>query len=329
MKECFNEDYLVKSQDYGSVMDEIIIPELKKRARTQTVSGKDKFPLHCVMFSAENARGTVVIVHGFTENVYKYSEMIWSFLMNRFSVIAYDQRGHGLSGRAENLPHPSATHVDHFEDYVEDLKIICQEILPGFPKPWNIFAHSMGGAVTALYLESCTDTFSAAVLCAPMIAPNISGVPVWLASGMCRTACHSGRGKRIPFFMKPYSGPEDFKTSCATDPERFAWYDAVKASRKEYWNSVPTYQWILESIHVTGKILSPGKPESITCPVLLSTADHDFSVMPDPQKRFIERVRNGRHLFVKDSRHEIFRSVNDVFFPWWHEVLTFLEEVAE
>ena len=62
MKECFNEDYLVKSQDYGSVMDEIIIPELKKRARTQTVSGKDKFPLHCVMFSAENARGTVVIV---------------------------------------------------------------------------------------------------------------------------------------------------------------------------------------------------------------------------------------------------------------------------
>ena len=48
--------------------------------------------------------------------------------------------------------------------------------------------------------------------------------------------------------------------------------------------------------------------------------------MPEPQKEFIDRVPNGKHLFVKDSRHEIFRSVNAVLFPWWHEILNFLKE---
>ena len=158
-----------------------------------------------------------------------------------------------------------------------------------------------------------------------MIAPN-TGVSPFLASAMCRTACFFNRDKNYPFIMKPYSGPEDFSASCATDPARFAWYDAVKASRQDFWNSVPTYRWTLESIAVTDKILAPGAPESITCPVLLSTAENDNSVMPLPQEHFISRVPKGKHIFVKDARHEIFRSVNDVFFPWWHENLLFLKE---
>ena len=67
----------------------------------------------------------------------------------------------------------------------------------------------------------------------------------------------------------------------------------------------------------------PGAPERIACPVLLTAADKDFSVMPEPQKKFIARVPKGRYMFFRNSRHEIFRSTNDVLFPWWHEVLSF------
>ena len=135
-----------------------------------------------------------------------------------------------------------------------------------------------------------------------------------------------GLAKKNPFFMKPWSGPEDFATSCATDPERFAWYDGIKTSYPEFRNSIPSYQWSLESIGVTAKILAAGAPESISCPVLLFTAEHDHSVMPGPQEQFISRVPKGRQLFVRNARHEIFRSSNDVFFPWWHENLLFLKE---
>ena len=87
----------------------------------------------------------------------------------------------------------------------------------------------MGGAVASLFLEKYPEVFSAAVLCAPMIAPQTRGVP-------------------FPVVMKPWSGPENFATSCATDPRRFAWYDSVKTSTKAFHNSVPSYRWTHESL---------------------------------------------------------------------------------
>jgi lysophospholipase len=175
-------------------------------------------------------------------------------------------------------------------------------------------------------MEQHPDFFRAAVLSSPMIAPNIGGFPPFLASAVAACAGLLGKRKNNPFFMKPYSGPEDFESSCATDPKRFAWYDEIKASRTDFQNSVPSYGWSNESIHVTGKILAPGAPEKITCPILLFTADKDSSVMPDPQRQFISRISNGKQVFVKNSRHEIFRSTNDVLFPWWHEVIGFYHQ---
>lgn len=321
-----NQIFLVNSPDYAAVMNETVLPELDSIREDRMISGKGGMPLFCSVFRPENPVGTVLIVHGFTENICKYSELIYSLVHHDYSVVAYDQRGHGRSGRAEGLPHPSVTHVDRFEDYVEDLEMICDAVLRSCPKPWKILAHSMGGAVTALYLEKHHDVFSSAVLCSPMISPNLGGIPAFVVKPFCFAACLFGRGKQYPFFRKPYAGPEAFETSCATDPERFAWYDAVKAARVEFQNSVPSYGWIKESVAVTGKILAPGAPESISCPVLLSAADMDTAVMPEPQKAFISRVPEGKYLFVKGTRHEIFRSRNAELFPWWEEVINFLKE---
>ena len=323
------DNYLVSAPDYAVVMNETVLPELEKIREDRIISGKGGISLFCSVFPAEKPVGTVLIVHGFTESIYKYSELIYSLVHQQFTVVAYDQRGHGRSGRAKGLPHPSVTHVDRFEDYVEDLEIICDIVLNNCPKPWSILAHSMGGAVTALYLEKHHDTFSSAVLCSPMISPNVGDIPPIVVKSFCTVACLFGREKQYPFFMKPYSGPEAFESSCATDPARFTWYDAEKAAKVELQNSVPSYRWVKESIAVTGKILSPGAPESISCPVLLSAADMDTAVMPEPQKAFIARVPKGRYLFVKGTRHEIFRSPNKDLIPWWNEVLAFLKEEKE
>ena len=325
MSDLFNEDYLVSSPSYSEVMDSSVIPWLQAREKASTVTGYENRPMYCVSYSADNPAGTVLIVHGFTENAYKYSELIWSLLHHHFSVIAYDQRGHGRSWRDEGVPDPSVTHVGRFSEYVDDLRCVCDSLLPHMPRPYFVFAHYMGGAVASLFLEKYPDVFSAAVLSAPMIAPNIRGVPVLLASALGVFAKMLGKQKDNPFFMKRYTGPEDFETSCATDPARFEWYDNAKSAHTEFRNSVPSYQWSLESMHVTNKILAPNGPEGIVCPVILFTADSDYSVLPEPQKEFINRVPHGRQVFVPGSRHEIYRSVNQVLFPWWHEVIGFLK----
>ena len=325
----FNEDGLICSGHYAETMESRVLPFLASRQRDEIVSGDGGKPLFCSVFTAEKPVGTVLVLHGFTENAFKYSEIIYSLLQNGFSVVAYDQRGHGRSWRKESLGDLSLTHVDRFDEYVKDLEAVCGAVLSSMPKPWAAFAHSMGGAVLGLFLEGHPGVFSRAALSAPMIAPSLKGVPRFAAKAICRAPIKAGKGEERMFFSKPYHGPEDFATSCAAGRERFDWYDGVKAARKEFQNNGPSYAWTMESINVTRLLLAPGAVEKIACPVRLYTADRDFSVLPEPQKKFIERVRRGTRVFVPGSRHEIYRSGDDVLFPWWHDVLRFLKGEME
>ena len=326
----FNEDYLVHSgSSYGRIMNETVLPWLEEKGSVSVVSGFEGRPLYCVSYQAEKPLGTVLIIHGFTENALKYSELIWSLLHLGYSVVAYDQRGHGRSWRAEGIPDISVTHVDRFSEYVEDLQVVYDTYRESMPSPWFLFAHSMGGAVASLFLERKDQQVAAAVFSSPMIAPYIRSVPAPVASAVAAAGCILGKGKNWPFFMKPYAGPEDFSTSCATEPDRFAWYDAVKFSRPEFRNSVPSYRWSYEAVHVTKKILASGAPERIACPVILFSAGIDFSVERQPQEDFISRVRKGHFVPVPEARHEIFRSVDEVMFPWWRQVIEFLKENSQ
>ena len=322
--EPFNEDSLIVSSAYEETMNNVVLPYLETRVRRETLHGADQAPLACAVYSAEAPAGTLVLVHGFTESAFKFSELIYSLLRNRFNVVTLDQRGHGHSWRKEGLSNVGDTHVEHFADYISDLKIVCDRLLAPLQKPWCLFGHSMGGAVSVLFLEQYPEFFSRAVLCAPMIAPDRSGVPYGIAASLCHAARAIGHGSRRVFFFKPYSGPENFETSCATDPARFAWYDGIRVSHPEYQNCAPTYTWTLESMRVTRKILAPGAPERIACPVRLYGAEEDHSVLSEPQKQFISRVPMGEYSLVPRSRHEIYRSEDAVLFPWWHEILRFL-----
>ena len=166
MNERLNGDGLILSDRYEETMQGTVLPYLKERETVLTVQGAENRPLYCVTYRSDEPRGTVVIVHGFTENAFKFSEVIFSLLQNGFCVVAYDQRGHGRSWREDRLKaDPSLTHVRHFTEYVRDLEAVCDTVLPSCPKPWTVFCHSMGGAVTSLFLSAHPDVFSRAVLC--------------------------------------------------------------------------------------------------------------------------------------------------------------------
>ena len=237
----FNADGLILSDHFGETMNECVLPALAEKRVVTTVKGFGNKPIVTSFFSCEAPRGTVVIVHGFTESAVKFSELTWSLLRNGFSVLAYDQRGHGRSWRREGLPDMSLTHVDDFEEYVRDFEIICAGLLADMPRPYFMFAHSMGGAVASLFLERHQGVFAKAALCAPMIAPNTYGIPAGLVKLLCDGAKLLGKSTGRPSMSKPYSGPEDFETSCATGRERFAWYEGEKAGHPEYRNCNPSF----------------------------------------------------------------------------------------
>lgn len=322
----FNPDGLALSEGYAQTMEQAVLPYINARRTDATVAGDGGRPLFTSRFDADAPRGTVLLVHGFTESADKFAELIHSLLRNGYSALAYDQRGHGRSWRDPALEgDPSLTHVDDFDEYVRDLEKVVEGPLAPMPKPWFLFAHSMGGAVSSLYMERHPGVIARAALCAPMIAPNLGGLPLPLARVLCGVEGGLGRSKRRIFASKPYAGPEDFATSAATDPQRFAWYDAVKASDPAFSNNGPTYGWVREAMRATRMLLAPGAVEGIDAQVLLFTAEKDDAVMPGPQADFAERLKRGRREVVKDAKHEIFRSTDAVLFPWWREILDFYE----
>ena len=321
----FNPDYLVLSDRYADTMDNVVLPWLSARRTDATVAGDGGRPLFCSRFDAESPRGTAVIVHGFTENADKYAELIHALLRGGYSVVAYDQRGHGRSWRDPAIADISLTHVDRFGEYVADLKAVCETVLSAMPRPWLLFAHSMGGAVSSLFIEENPRVFDRVALCAPMIAPNLGGLPPAAARLLCGAECLLGRDRKRIIASKPYTGAEEFATSCATGRERFDWYEALRVRTPEFQNNGPTYGWTWEAIWASKAVLAPGTVERIDIPMWLFTAEDDNSVMPDAQKAFAARLRDGKRALVPGSKHEIYRSPDAVLFGWWRGILDFWE----
>lgn len=326
MNPMLNEDGLVRSEHYAETMRDVALPYIDARRTDVNLLGDGGRPLFVSRFDADAPKGTVLIVHGFTENADKFAELIHSLLCADWSVVAYDQRGHGRSWRDAGLKDISLTHVDDFMEYVRDMTVVCAKVLMTMPRPHRVFCHSMGGAVTALYLEGLPGAFDRAAMCAPMIAPNLKGLSKPAARLLCKAAQGVGLGKKRVFISKPYVYPDDFATACANGRARFDWYEELRRDVPEFRNNSPTYTWTLQSIDVTNAILAPGAVERIDAKVRLYTAALDDTVLPEPQAAFIARVKDGERRIVEGAKHEIYRSGDDVLFPWWHDVLGFLTE---
>ncbi len=320
----FYPDGIVHEEHYAQTMNQTVVPALKEIRRDRMVPGKDGNELFVSVFPAEDPKGTVIIHHGFTENVEKFSEVIFALHKAGYTVGMHDARGHGRSYREPGVDSASGdTHIGRFDDYVEDLETLMKTAYKDLPYPRYLLCHSMGGAVGALYLEKHPEDFKCAVLSSPMIAPYTNGVPTPAALAICSMMTNVGRGKHRIMMSPGYTGHENFATSCASSKARFDWFDEMKFDEKLFHNSSPTYQWTVESIHVTNRILKPGEVEKIRIPVLVMQASEDHSVLNGPMDRFVQRLPKGRKERFEGTRHEIFRGTDKDVCHWMDEILTF------
>ena len=98
--------------------------------------------LHVREWHCDDARGTVLIVHGLGEHIGRYEHVAAQLLRCGRNVIGYDQRGHGESeGARGRLNHP--------DDLLRDLARVIDTVRHRLPGPLVLLGHSMGGLVAA------------------------------------------------------------------------------------------------------------------------------------------------------------------------------------
>ena len=307
----------------SEAMRTTVLPRINAVRKEGAFLGFDGTPLPYSRYSAPNARGTVLILHGFTECREKYAELIYYFLCADLSVLIYDQRGHGSSPRTVR---EQLIHVDRFEDYVNDLEAFLDQVLSKESSPLYLYAHSMGGAVGALYLERGTHPFRKAILTSPMIATRHGPIPHLLAEGICHLLALLGQSKRRIFVMRePDRVPGPIERSSMLSPARFAVWNKIRRNRPYCGNAAATVGWTRASLGVTRKILKKGAPEGIEIPVRIYAAEREHLVRLDAQAELAARVPQGELQMIAGSKHEIYAATDDILHPYLESVLSFFE----
>jgi alpha-beta hydrolase superfamily lysophospholipase len=90
---------------------------------------------------AAQPRAALLIVHGLAEYAGRYRDLARTLADCGISTFAYDQRGHGARPGTR-------THVDRFDDFVDDLNLEAASLVRRSPDlPLFVWGHSMGSIV--------------------------------------------------------------------------------------------------------------------------------------------------------------------------------------
>ncbi len=303
---------------------EKINEELKKCENSAFVIGKNNCKISCRYYLAENARKSIIILHGFTEFIEKYNEMIWYFLNLGFNVFGYDQRGHGYSGR--EVDDITITHINNFEDYVSDLEQVIDDVvkpnLAGLPI--YILSHSMGGAVAMLYLQNHSDTISKALLSSPLVMPQTYGYPALLVRAYIKKHAKA-EGWNSKFL--PTANREPNKKLLSDNRLSIARFRQVldfHMNNDNYKNQLGSNRWVYESMLLKNKILNGKKLKNISTKVLIVSAECDTVVKIEPQKKLNSMLPHSDMVTIKNAKHTIFTCANPILDDYYKTVIEFL-----
>ena len=116
------------------------MPTLQPMQATLTTA--DGLTLRGQEWPIDDARGSVVLVHGLGEHIGRYEHVAAQLKRCGRRVVGYDQRGHGASEGARGALHRG-------DDLLHDLALVIDDVRQRHPGPLVLLGHSMGGMVAA------------------------------------------------------------------------------------------------------------------------------------------------------------------------------------
>ena len=283
--------------------------------------GNRNAKLHIKAFKNPNAKGQIIISHGFTESNAKYMEVAQALFEAGYSIYLPDHRGHGLS--EGDTTKTSLVHVISFQDYTEDLlgvsKTFLREKLPRY-----IIAHSMGAAIALGAMQKAPNFFDKAIFSAPMFQIKLGNMPEWVALSLCRVSHIFGLEENF----LPGSGPPEYPisfsaTRATTSKKRFYRYmNYLKEHNYDVkWGG--SFGWLKESILYTRKITQKEKLQELKTPLLILQAGDDAYVKAEGMETLCSET-NCKLIKFQDAKHEIYFEKDSTHSRWLSAVLSFL-----
>ena len=290
-----------------------------------TFDGVDSIKIAYSKFEVADEKGAIVILHGKSESMIKYAEVIYDLKDLGYSMYLMDLRGMGFSERLLDND-TDKIYVQNFNDYITDVKTFVDTVVKAKPHTKTVIvAHSLGGAIAARYLEQYPDDFNGAVLSSPMLTINTE--PYTQLEAYLIAAIGTGLGHGTDYIPGggPYT-PWTFVEDTVT--HSYARYAMERDIFNEYLQlrlGDATYNWVKQGMELGW--VAQFDARGIIIPVLLFQAGDDTLVKPEGQNYLIQQAQDGTKIFFYGARHEILMEIDSIRDVAINYIRDFIEEL--
>jgi lysophospholipase len=237
--------------------------------------------------ASRDADRSVLLVHGMSEHGQCYQHVAESMVARGWNVVVPDLRGHGRSG-GDHI------HVSDFAEYVADLKRVLDA--SGLRAENTVLVgHSMGGLISARFVQQFPDRVSALALLSPLLGVRVRISPITVA--VARLISLVRPRSRFRKRTKREDSTRNQEALIRGDADRLiresvtaAWYFAMRQALRTVWDLA----------------------EQISCPILVMQAGADLIVDPAAPQGWLQRVGSvdkSLRMFP-DHYHELLNEID-------------------
>lgn len=263
------------------------------------IPGHDGLKLKALI-KENGAAQWLIVTHGMGEHMERHHHLLKLF-PQQYNILMYDLRGHGRSeGERGN--------VKHFSDYRQDLQTILEYLRKEFSmKKFVVFGHSLGGLITADWLQNvATPEFypvKAFLSSPPVGAPGVLGPLFGYAPLLVMKTLTD-----IPLSV-PLGGMLDLSKLSHDGRVLQAYINDDLVILKIHSHL------FFETLRSAREVFS--RPLRVTCPLYVSIGTGDGVVNPKMLTRYFTLTeKNAKLLQVKEGYHELHNEIEKYRTPF-------------
>jgi lysophospholipase len=306
--------------DAGTLIDSWFV----QQAETGHFAGRDDVQIAYARVLPKDYQRVIVIVSGRSESYIKYKELCFDLVQQGYGVCIMDHRGQGLSQRLS--PHHQHGHVDDFAEYVDDLYIFMQTLVPQDKGKPCLLCHSMGGAIGLLFALRYPDAIAKMAFTAPMFGLKVP-VPMWLAHVLLNVGLSWSKLRHRPHY---FLGQSDFadvpfaENKLTQSKVRYQRFKHTQSAMPQTQLGGVTVQWVRAANQALEYLAEHAYQCRIPCLCLSSGAEQ---VVDNAQQRFVvNQLPSGKWQSIADAQHEILFEVDDIRNPAICSIIDFFAD---
>lgn len=265
------------------------------------------------MIDARDAKGTVIVVPGFTATIEMTMREIAQINAAGYRVASIEYRGQGESWRP--LPNPEKGYVESYQQLGAELAGFAKQVRIE-DKPLFFYSISKGAHITMRMATDQDLDVNAYALIVPMIKIN-TGTFNYQATGLA-SALFSKLGLGAMYAPGQTNrfgnGFELGKPiPCNANPDTAQTQDALFAQRESLRASGATMKWLYETTSSTKHLLKSENIAHITQAVMMVTAGIDALVDTNVAQGFCRSLKQCDLIHIEQARHCITRENFDLY----------------